>query len=156
MPFPLRMRVLITGAAGFVGRHLIAELATLPDKPDIVAGTYGESASGILNARGGIARRDGRRVDFHRHPGRTANSRDASCWHLGRLTREDHKRGGPHPFRAAAMAGNRQSRGATGLGLRQGMHRQHLLGWKPQTSLEELCRLMVEADIRRNKIGFSF
>ena len=33
---------------------------------------------------------------------------------------------------------------------------QELLGWKAQTSLEELCRLMVEADIRRNKIGFSF
>jgi len=33
---------------------------------------------------------------------------------------------------------------------------QKLLGWKAQTSLGELCRLMVEADIRRNKIGFSF
>lgn len=33
---------------------------------------------------------------------------------------------------------------------------QKLLGWKAQTSLEELCRLMVEADIRRNKIGFTF
>ena len=33
---------------------------------------------------------------------------------------------------------------------------QELLGWRAQTSLEELCRLMVEADIRRNKIGFSF
>ena len=33
---------------------------------------------------------------------------------------------------------------------------QELLGWKAQTSLEELCRLMVEADVRRNKIGFSF
>ncbi len=33
---------------------------------------------------------------------------------------------------------------------------QRLLGWKAQTSLEELCRLMVEADIRRNKIGCSF
>jgi GDPmannose 4,6-dehydratase len=33
---------------------------------------------------------------------------------------------------------------------------QRLLGWKAQTSLEELCRLMVEADIRRNKIGRSF
>ncbi len=52
MPSPSRMRVLITDAGGFVGRHLIAALATLPDKPDIVAGTYGESASGILNARG--------------------------------------------------------------------------------------------------------
>jgi len=33
---------------------------------------------------------------------------------------------------------------------------QRLLGWKAQTPLEDLCRLMVEADIRRNKIGFSF
>lgn len=30
------------------------------------------------------------------------------------------------------------------------------LGWKPKTSLEELCQMMVEADIRRNEIGFSF
>ncbi len=31
-----------------------------------------------------------------------------------------------------------------------------VLGWKPQTSLEELCRMMVEADLRRNEAGFSF
>jgi GDPmannose 4,6-dehydratase len=31
-----------------------------------------------------------------------------------------------------------------------------VLGWQPQTSLEELCRMMVEADLRRNEIGFSF
>ena len=30
-----------------------------------------------------------------------------------------------------------------------------LLGWKAQTPLEELCRLMVEADVRRNEVGFS-
>jgi GDPmannose 4,6-dehydratase len=30
------------------------------------------------------------------------------------------------------------------------------LGWKPKTSLEELCQMMVDADIRRNTIGFSF
>ena len=30
------------------------------------------------------------------------------------------------------------------------------LGWEPKTSLEELCRLMVEADMRRNKNGWSF
>jgi len=30
------------------------------------------------------------------------------------------------------------------------------LGWEPKTSLEELCRLMVEADLRRNLAGFSF
>jgi len=33
-------------------------------------------------------------------------------------------------------------------------HRE--LGWKPETSLEQLCQMMVEADIRRNEIGFSF
>ena len=27
------------------------------------------------------------------------------------------------------------------------------LGWEPKTSLEELCKLMVEADVRRNKNG---
>jgi GDPmannose 4,6-dehydratase len=31
-----------------------------------------------------------------------------------------------------------------------------LLGWEPKTSLEQLCQMMVEADIRRNKAGFSF
>lgn len=31
-----------------------------------------------------------------------------------------------------------------------------LLGWKPSTSLEELCRMMVDADLRRNEAGFSF
>lgn len=31
-----------------------------------------------------------------------------------------------------------------------------ILGWTPTTSLEELCRLMVEADLRRNRRGFSF
>jgi GDPmannose 4,6-dehydratase len=30
------------------------------------------------------------------------------------------------------------------------------LGWKAETTLEELCRIMVEADLRRNEIGFSF
>ncbi|GAA4005797.1 GDP-mannose 4,6-dehydratase [Sphingomonas humi] len=30
------------------------------------------------------------------------------------------------------------------------------LGWKPKTTLEELCRMMVEADLRRNQAGFSF
>lgn len=45
------MRVLITGAGGFVGRHLIAALAALPEPPQVVAGTYGEEAPGLLNAR---------------------------------------------------------------------------------------------------------
>ncbi len=31
-----------------------------------------------------------------------------------------------------------------------------MLGWSSETSLEELCRIMVEADIRRNNSGFSF
>ena len=31
-----------------------------------------------------------------------------------------------------------------------------LLGWSAHTFLEELCRLMVEADIRRNEVGTSF
>ena len=30
------------------------------------------------------------------------------------------------------------------------------LGWEPGTTLEELCRLMVEADVRRNTAGASF
>lgn len=30
------------------------------------------------------------------------------------------------------------------------------LGWEPKTTLEELCAMMVEADLRRNKQGFSF
>ncbi|WP_199100150.1 GDP-mannose 4,6-dehydratase [Dyella sp. ASV21] len=30
------------------------------------------------------------------------------------------------------------------------------LGWKPETDLETLCRMMVEADIRRNERGQSF
>lgn len=30
------------------------------------------------------------------------------------------------------------------------------LGWMPKTNLEELCKMMVEADLRRNTQGFSF
>ncbi|HYD95595.1 MAG TPA: GDP-mannose 4,6-dehydratase [Noviherbaspirillum sp.] len=30
------------------------------------------------------------------------------------------------------------------------------LGWEPQTTLEQLCQMMVEADLRRNERGFSF
>jgi len=33
---------------------------------------------------------------------------------------------------------------------------KQILGWAPKTSLEELCAMMVEADLRRNKQGFSF
>jgi GDPmannose 4,6-dehydratase len=31
-----------------------------------------------------------------------------------------------------------------------------VLGWEPRTTLEELCRMMVEADLRRCNSGFSF
>jgi GDPmannose 4,6-dehydratase len=30
------------------------------------------------------------------------------------------------------------------------------LGWEPKTTLEQLCQMMVEADLRRNQAGFSF
>ena len=33
---------------------------------------------------------------------------------------------------------------------------QKELGWKPSTTLEQLCQMMVEADLRRNQAGFSF
>jgi GDPmannose 4,6-dehydratase len=33
---------------------------------------------------------------------------------------------------------------------------QRELGWAPTTTLEQLCQMMVEADIRRNQQGFSF
>ncbi|MBS7807676.1 GDP-mannose 4,6-dehydratase [Variovorax sp. PCZ-1] len=31
-----------------------------------------------------------------------------------------------------------------------------ILGWEPTTTLEQLCQMMVDADIRRNQAGFSF
>ncbi|WP_127168830.1 GDP-mannose 4,6-dehydratase [Xanthomonas sp. BRIP62415] len=31
-----------------------------------------------------------------------------------------------------------------------------VLGWKPETTLEQLCQMMVEADLKRNERGFSF
>jgi GDPmannose 4,6-dehydratase len=33
---------------------------------------------------------------------------------------------------------------------------QRELGWKAETSLEQLCQMMVDADLRRNEVGFSF
>ena len=33
---------------------------------------------------------------------------------------------------------------------------KRVLGWEPSTTLEQLCQMMVEADIRRNESGFSF
>ena len=50
MPSASGMRVLITGAEGFVGRHLIVALTALADKPDIVACTFGERGSSLLDA----------------------------------------------------------------------------------------------------------
>jgi len=35
-------------------------------------------------------------------------------------------------------------------------HAKAKLGWEPKTSLEQLCQMMVEADLRRNQVGFSF
>ena len=35
-------------------------------------------------------------------------------------------------------------------------HAKAKLGWEPRTSLEDLCQMMVEADLRRNQQGFSF
>ncbi|NBK99237.1 MAG: GDP-mannose 4,6-dehydratase [Erysipelotrichia bacterium] len=31
-----------------------------------------------------------------------------------------------------------------------------ILGWEPKCTLEELCSMMVKADIKRNEVGFSF
>ncbi|HDM8356034.1 TPA: GDP-mannose 4,6-dehydratase [Yersinia enterocolitica] len=33
---------------------------------------------------------------------------------------------------------------------------KEILGWEPKTTLEQLCKMMVEQDIRRNQNGFSF
>jgi GDPmannose 4,6-dehydratase len=33
---------------------------------------------------------------------------------------------------------------------------REVLGWQPRTTLEQLCQMMVEADLRRNELGFSF
>ena len=33
---------------------------------------------------------------------------------------------------------------------------KNVLGWAPQTTLEQLCQMMVEADLLRNQAGFSF
>lgn len=33
---------------------------------------------------------------------------------------------------------------------------KRILGWDSQTSLESLCKMMVEADLRRNQVGYSF
>ncbi|QBY54022.1 GDP-mannose 4,6-dehydratase [Cupriavidus oxalaticus] len=35
-------------------------------------------------------------------------------------------------------------------------HAKAKLGWQPNTTLEQLCEMMVAADVRRNEIGFSF
>lgn len=33
---------------------------------------------------------------------------------------------------------------------------KRVLGWEPKCTLEELCSMMVQADIKRNEVGFSF
>ncbi|TDR27718.1 GDP-mannose 4,6-dehydratase [Hydromonas duriensis] len=33
---------------------------------------------------------------------------------------------------------------------------KQILGWESKTTLEQLCQMMVEADLRRNQVGFSF
>ena len=35
-------------------------------------------------------------------------------------------------------------------------HAKTMLGWEPKTTLEQLCQMMVDADLRRNQAGFSF
>ena len=35
-------------------------------------------------------------------------------------------------------------------------HAKAKLGWEPKTTLEQLCQMMVEADLKRNQAGFSF
>src|SRR5688572_1284340 len=35
-------------------------------------------------------------------------------------------------------------------------HAHEVLGWRPQTTLEDLCQMMVDADLGRNERGFSF
>lgn len=35
-------------------------------------------------------------------------------------------------------------------------HAKAKLAWEPKTTLEQLCQMMVEADLRRNQAGFSF
>ena len=35
-------------------------------------------------------------------------------------------------------------------------HAQEKLGWSPNTTLEDLCHMMVDADLRRNRAGLSF
>ncbi|MGL4767884.1 MAG: GDP-mannose 4,6-dehydratase [Formosimonas sp.] len=35
-------------------------------------------------------------------------------------------------------------------------HAERILGWKPTITLEQLCQMMVQADLRRNQTGLSF
>lgn len=51
MPSSEPMRILITGASGFVGQHLIAAFKALPSPPEIVAGAFGSHANLPVNIR---------------------------------------------------------------------------------------------------------
>ena len=80
--------------------------------------------------------------------GRTTTVRDMcriAFAHVG-LNHEDHVVIDPKFYRPAEvelLIGNPQKA-------------RDELGWEPKTTLEELCRMMVEADMRRNEQGFSF
>ena len=50
MPSSNRMRILITGADGFVGKYLIEALTALQNPPEIIAGTYGSNTNLSLSA----------------------------------------------------------------------------------------------------------
>ena len=49
MPTIRSMRILITGANGFVGRYLVNALNALPDPPEVIATTHGENVGSTLN-----------------------------------------------------------------------------------------------------------
>ena len=61
---------------------------------------------------------------------------------------------------AARAAGPREWEGRRALitGLRgfTGSYLARELGWAAHTTLEQLCQMMVDADLRRNELGFSF
>jgi len=107
------------------------------------------------------------------------NDRQHSCWQPARtrasvilsgwpllLSESIFSGGGRGPDEEGLCKKNRKDQGQGQSGIfssgrgrrtdRQPRPRATMLQWKAKTPLGELCRLMVEADIRRNKIGFSF